>query len=884
MSFFDFDPMAPPAGSTKPQTLDFNDMEEDDAFNDETFGATAVSNLDEDFNFSLGGLNDNKPKQTYKPAPIPTKNASVSYAKAAHTSVDEVLQPMASLWSDEKPSNTAPQEQKPNVLSLEEIEAKLKTQNLPSQPQQFQQFQQLQQQQQPQPQQLQQQQQPQINPNMMQNNMQFQIPPYITQILLQPAVHQQILSAVSSGRFPDIQSATLAMVQMLMTSQNQMMQMGHSNLPIQYGNSNNMNMPPNVQQMTMPPHHQQQQQPQQPQQQQQQQPQQASPSQTSPSQESQNTQLLQLQQQPPPPPKALHNIEKHVNSDEFPSIEVASAKSAGHVNHNDSNTKVPQFENDFDNENNEPNQNQNFNQRQNRSFYNQSSHNNQRNIHNNYNFNRHQQLQQQMEHMSPQDREHFLIRQQKVQKITRCSGFMTPKDKDFVTRFQLSQIVTDDPYNEDFYSQVYKVLNSSIDGNNMNSLAQKYLEQSGHRLGGRSKRADIALQRMQQQVSKAVSVAKERGESTGILTKAGALGKVSFGSGKQPRKQLIINNPETETEKSTKIEFQTQNELVLPKEFTFSKSARSFQLSIIEKIYNEVLKLESLERENQLYETIELWNSLHLNDIIKTSSNEIVNPFISLLAFDKMMKLFGRIFHFLTSEQKIELISQIFIHLQNIDVIRKGSYKNYENSNFEIPDDVTKKIDLFQLTVLKNLVLYLSDSSFNYVLSWLNALVTSKNVLFLVTTKIGLSLITVLISRLELIKQEFSTSLSVHELSQWQTVYDQLFQSLEGRITSCFPPYISHDETRKIKNKDSNEDDSYIWQFLASLSLTGQLNHQRIIVDEIRNEIFGVMAVAKELKANADVENATRYLGNLNLFLNAMGLIATEDDITQLSD
>lgn len=35
---------------------------------------------------------------------------------------------------------------------------------------------------------------------------------------------------------------------------------------------------------------------------------------------------------------------------------------------------------------------------------------------------------------------------------------MTPRDKDFITRYQLSQIVTEDPYNEDFYFQVYKII------------------------------------------------------------------------------------------------------------------------------------------------------------------------------------------------------------------------------------------------------------------------------------------------------------------------------------------------------------------------------------------------------------------------------------------
>lgn len=868
--------MAPPGGqATNPnknlETLDFNDLEEDDAFNDETFGAAALSNIQDDFDFSLG--DSSKSKKSLKPAPAPAAK-NISYATAAHASVDDVLQPMASLWADEKTSDSKDQElpQQRQVLSLEEIEAKLKSQALPSQPQQL----------------------PAGN-DMMQN--QFQIPPYITQALCQPQVQQQIMSTVSSGRFPNLQTATQAMVQMMMSTPNPMMQMPPSNMQAQFGITQNQQMQQMQQQMLRMQMQQQQQQQlqqqlqqlQQPQVQPQQPQQQPQPQtlQRDPQEQSQQPSSQPTPQQSIPFTAPLLSQEQlslpKVNLNDFPSIEVASAKSQGHhINHNDSAALEQEGKKNLG-----FNQGQAFGQPRPRQFqHNQDqNHQNQRFHQHQNHHQRQQQLQQQLESMSPEERESFLIRQQKVHKITRCSGFMTPKDKDFVTRFQLSQIVTDDPYNEDFYCQVYKVLNSSTGENNMNSLAQKYLEQSGHRLGGRSKRADIALQRMQQQVSKAVSVAKERGESTGILAKEGALGKVSFGSGKQPRRQLIIHSQDSENGNDLgSAAPKSAADVVLPKEYTFSKSSRAFQLSIIEKIYNQVLKLESLERENQPFETAELWNSLHLNDVIKTSTNEVVNPFISILSFDKMMKLFGRMFHFLTAEQKIELLSQLFLNLQNIDVIRKGSYKNYENSNYETPDDIIKKIDLFQMTILKCLVLYLSEANFSYVLTWLNTLVSSKSILFLTTTKIGLSLITVLISRLELVKQEFSKSLNAQELSQWQYVYDQMFQCLEGRLTSCFPPYISHDENRKVTNKESKGDDSYVWQFLASLSLAGQLNHQRIIIDEIRNEIFGIMAVAKELKNNGDIESATRYLGNLNLFLNVMGLMATEDDITELSD
>ncbi|GME76351.1 unnamed protein product [[Candida] boidinii] len=437
---------------------------------------------------------------------------------------------------------------------------------------------------------------------------------------------------------------------------------------------------------------------------------------------------------------------------------------------------------------------------------------------------------------------------------------------------------------------------------------------------------------MQQQVSKAVTVAKERGKRTGVFSKEGALGKVSFGTGRQPRKQLVLSsneNPEegeaegetrddgdeieeasneqetSDSKKSksgsdelknliqkkstgtaadaTTAKQEQDNEVTVPKEYIFSKSSRSFQLSIIEDIYSQVLKLESLERENQEINSNDIWKCLHINDKIQTSEGEI-NPFISVLSFDKSMKVFNRLFHFLTNEQKFKIVELIFINLQKLDIVLKGSYKNYISENYNIPKKYLNKIELFQMTIMKTLVLYISESKFLNVLSLLNSVIINNNILFLSTTKIGLSLITILVSRLELIKQELNKNLSAHDLSSWLLIYDKLFQGLEGRLNQIFPPYLSCDENKSVINQLSiDDDDSYIWQFLASLSLAGLLNHQRIIVDEIRNEIFGVMNKAKVSKQNNDINNYNKLLNNLNLFLNVMGLKANENDIGELS-
>lgn len=474
-----------------------------------------------------------------------------------------------------------------------------------------------------------------------------------------------------------------------------------------------------------------------------------------------------------------------------------------------------------------------------------------------------------------EERMRLARRSNKVSRITRFSGFMNPRDKDFVTRFQLSQIVTEDPYNEDFYYQVHKVLN--VQGDNlggMSSIAEKYLEHSGHRLGGRNKRADVALQRMQQQVSKAVSVAKERGAKNATLAKEGALGKVSIGSGKTPKRQLNIK---VKDDKEATPEVQEGSLVSGLKEKSFaqppaldkkvSKSSKLFFLLLIEQIYEIVLKLESSERENQLTEESvgELWSLLGFSDSPDDTHGQ---DFVNTLSYDKGMKIFPRLFHFLSYEQKLIIITVIMKNMQKIDIILKSSHRNNFGSDTGMPTTVLRKMEVFQITVLKTLVFFLSDAKFVEVLNLLIIIINENNLLFLCTTKLGLSIITILISRLEVIKQENQTMLGAQDLSAWAATYDKLFQSLEGRFKSIFHQPL--------------EDDSYIWQFFASLSLAGKLNHQRVIVDEIRDEIFGVMGKAKLSAEQGDQELSSKLIGDLNLFLNVMGLNATETDITEL--
>lgn len=547
------------------------------------------------------------------------------------------------------------------------------------------------------------------------------------------------------------------------------------------------------------------------------------------------------------------------------------------------------------------------------------------------------------EPLSPEEQKRLQIRQAKVEKILKHSGLMTPRDKDFITRYQLSQIVTDDPYNEDFYFQVYKIIQSGgiVGEANKDSIARAYLEHSGHRLGGRYKRADVALQRMQSQVEKAVTVAKERPQKSKDHTdsaREGVLGKISSAmNSKAPRRQLQIPLPrggdesaiaddgsvgrssrgstpalQAVTESLDKVEIDQKSRARRRSSYAFTSvdqssvlsrsGGRKFVLSLIETVYEEVLELEAQLRSGNTIDSAALWEALHIGD----DSYEVC-PFISMLSFDKGVKIMPRIFNFLDNPQKLKLLQTFFGELSHLNIIIISSYKTNDCPT----ETQLKQIELFQAVFLKIIVSFLSsNANFIEIMGLLLYLIKNNNVSFISTSKIGLNLITVLISRAALIRQDINRSnvLSSPEISAWNEVYDKLFTSLETKLSLVFPPKEYADKIVKINSRPLTSatisagfgtsssttssssqyyDQAYIWQFLASLALSGKLNHQRIIIDEIRDEIFGTITTAEELGKSEQDQTASLYkreklYQDLNLFLNVMGLVARDGEISEL--
>lgn len=485
------------------------------------------------------------------------------------------------------------------------------------------------------------------------------------------------------------------------------------------------------------------------------------------------------------------------------------------------------------------------------------------------------------EDLLPEEQQRLARRQEKVSRIMRYCGVMNPKDKDFVTRFQLSQIVTDDPYNEDFYAQVYRVIHpkSAPDGSVVpvsqpNSIAQAYLDQSGHRLGGRFKRADVALHRMQQQVQKAVTVAKER-QKLPQNVREGVLGKVSVGSGKKPRQQLVILSKAAQKAKDIEDSEDIpakkgRSPSIAAPSKPIKKYTKKDIMSILEDIISNLMTVESESRLTNDVDTTKLWESLHVLDQKLSSGDDesFVNPFIQALNYSKALKILPRLFKFLTREQILTVVTLIMANMENLKVIKDGSYTTYADK--KVPEPITKLVDVYTLTFCKVLMNAVQEFKFTEIVGLLLILIQHNVLSFVSTTKIGLSVVTSLLSRAELMTGE--GHISATDLSAWTSCYDELFTALESRIAAIFSPH------------QADTEDDYVWQFLATLSLGGKLSHQRIIVDEVRDEIFGVMNRAKALDCSvpANVYKKQNMLNNLNMYLVVMGLVADENEIQEL--
>lgn len=357
-------------------------------------------------------------------------------------------------------------------------------------------------------------------------------------------------------------------------------------------------------------------------------------------------------------------------------------------------------------------------------------------------------------------------RNHKIWLLSKDNGLMTPQDKNFITRIQLQQLVTatgtsadntsDTAITEDFYYQVYSHIRAGQRQNPsqpLSNFAQTYLFQTGNRHGGMRRHGRLAenhFQRMEQQVQRAVEAAKNKPKNPQLVI-AGSLGKISFSNAKTPKPLLSIKRPEAETRGSSGRRSPTTG------------IDRKAVLRSVEKVYSTLMKIEDHVRlippptadpdSQKEWGTAldqlkaKLWAELKVHEPIGAV---VPHPFIAFLSCGKGKKAIPRIFPHLSFEERTTILTMIVYHLDQLDVVQGAAITPGETT---LNSRMRENIELFVSTVMPSLMQYFNDTGLDIVDGVLNLLATKLNVELIAKTRVGVSMVTLILSRAVLLKQ-----------------------------------------------------------------------------------------------------------------------------------
>ncbi|EON60878.1 hypothetical protein W97_00088 [Coniosporium apollinis CBS 100218] len=479
-------------------------------------------------------------------------------------------------------------------------------------------------------------------------------------------------------------------------------------------------------------------------------------------------------------------------------------------------------------------------------------------------------------------------RNYKIHLLSKDNGLMTPQDKNFITRIQLQQLVTatggvDDQgpeaaLAEDFYYQVYSQIRGAPRQNPnqpASQFAQTYLFQTGGRYGNNRRRprgGDNHIQRMEQQVQRAVEAAKAKPKNKQLVIE-GSLGKISFSNAKTPKPLLNIKRTESGTPRPESAARRPSHMHRDP-----TTADRKVVLKDIENVYSTLMQMEDHERHmppplaedsepavveaHMLWrQTIQslnekLWRELKVMEPIIPNS-PTPHPFIAILSHPKGKKAVPRIFRHITDQQRITILTMIVVHLDALDVIRNAVPTHLNGIDQPIPASVREDVELFAQTVLPPFFAYLAEAPLNIATGLLGLVLDRTNLTAVARTKIGLLVLTMFVSRAELLRPVPPAPPSAQDdWVQWTELYTRLFDAVEPVLPFVFPGSVNDAE------------DVYVWQFLAAMGVGASPEQQQRLVLGVKERVMETVAACRALPE----EMRARRLGDVNLFMRAIGL------------
>lgn len=441
-------------------------------------------------------------------------------------------------------------------------------------------------------------------------------------------------------------------------------------------------------------------------------------------------------------------------------------------------------------------------------------------------------------------------RNHKIFLLSKDNGLMTPQDKNFVTRIQLQQLMTatgtltennpEASLSDDFYYQVHNQIRGGPRQNPqqpLNSFAQTYLFQTGGNQAGLARRhhrgGDTHVQRMEQQVHRAVEAAKLKPKNKQLVIQ-GSLGKISFSNANTPKPLLNIRRQGNSDALRRPQNSDRQASGKIVTSGSAGANDRKTILRNIERVYSTLMKMEDLERRTPPHPTGEadsnliqrqvewrdnmdklnekLWSELKVLEPINSES-PILHPFIAFLSYPKGKKAIPRIFRQIDQEKRLTILTMIVIHLNVLDVIRQAQPLP---NGAQLPIAVREGIELFAQVVMPQIFGCVNEAPLGVVIGLVGVILDHVNIKAIARTKTGLILLTMLISRVELLRQGEATK--SQEWDQWVHFYNRLFDSMEVLLPELFPGSINAGQ------------DEYVWRYLAASVIGASPDQQQRLV------------------------------------------------------
>ncbi|KAL8699780.1 MAG: hypothetical protein Q9201_005800 [Fulgogasparrea decipioides] len=501
---------------------------------------------------------------------------------------------------------------------------------------------------------------------------------------------------------------------------------------------------------------------------------------------------------------------------------------------------------------------------------------------------------QQLMQLSEEERQAFLLedakrakRNHKIYLLSKDNGLMTPQDKNFITRIQLQQLMTatgttndNDPdasISEDFYYQVHNQIRGGMRQSPQQPLshfAQTYLFQTGNRYGAMARRnmrgGDNHMQRMEQQVQRAVDAAKLKPKNKQLIIE-GSLGKISFSNAKTPKPLLNIKKQDGDAANRPSSAGRQASGRKVPQS-GLSLSDRKTILRNVEDVYATLMKMEDHERRlpppivdesNQVLvqQHVEwrdvmqalreqLWDDLKVMEPIVPESS-VLHPFIAFLSYAKGKKAIPRIFRHIDQEQRLIILTMIAVHLNVLDVIR---LVQPQAAGVQPSVSTREEVELFCQAVMPSLFGYINEAPLQIITGLLGVILERSNMQAVARSKVGLGILTTLISRAELLKQ--AEEANEEEWTEWLRQYNRLFDTVEPILADIFPGDVN------------TAQDVYVWQFLAATGIGASPDQQQRLVIAVKDRVMETVAQSKTLPS----EMAAQRLGDVNLFMRAIGL------------